>query len=70
MDEARLYTLRVWQHAGQWRAAVRAVGDDGAWLFTDPVPLAAWLRTAGARPADAGVGDGTRPAAAAPAASG
>lgn len=47
MDDAQLYTLRIWHHAGQWRAAVRAVGDDHARLFTAPEPLAAWLRAGG-----------------------
>lgn len=47
MDDAQLYTLRIWHHAGQWRAAVRAVGDDRAQLFTAPEPLAAWLRAGG-----------------------
>lgn len=43
MDDARLYTVRVWRHAGRWRAAVRAVGDDQARLFTEAAPMAAWL---------------------------
>lgn len=43
MDEARLYTVRVWRHAGQWRAVVQAVGDEGAQLFTEAGSMAGWL---------------------------
>lgn len=50
MDEAQLYTLRVWRHAGRWRAAVRAVGDEHATLFTEPAPLADWLLQPAAEP--------------------
>ncbi len=46
MAEAQLYTVRVWQHAGMWRAVVRAVGDADSQLFTAPEPLAAWLAQA------------------------
>lgn len=47
MAEAQLYTVRVWQHAGQWRAAVRAVGQENFQLFTEPAPLARWLLVQG-----------------------
>lgn len=42
-----LYTLRVWWHAGQWRAALREVGHEEAQQFTEPAQLAAWLLTCG-----------------------
>lgn len=51
MDETQLYTVRVWRHAGQWRAAVRAVGavgPEGAQFFTDVAPMVRWLLQAGA----------------------
>jgi hypothetical protein len=50
MGEAQLYTLRVWCHAGRWRAVVRAVGDEHATLFTEPAPLADWLLQPAAEP--------------------
>ncbi len=32
-----VYTVRVWSHHGQWRIAVRPVGEDRLHLFTlDP----------------------------------
>lgn len=43
MDEARLYTVRVWHHAQQFRAAVRAVGDEHTELFTEPARMLAFL---------------------------
>jgi hypothetical protein len=46
MDEARLYTLRVWQHAREFRAVLRAVGDEHAELFTEPAAVAAYLQRA------------------------
>lgn len=50
MDETQVYTVRVWRHAGQWRAAVRAVGavgPEGAQFFTDAAPMVRWLLQAG-----------------------
>jgi hypothetical protein len=41
--DTRLFTVRVTRHAGRWRAAVRAVGEEHTALFTEPAPLAAWL---------------------------
>jgi hypothetical protein len=46
MDEARLYTLRVWQHDHAFRAVLRAVGDEHAELFTEPAAVAAYLQQA------------------------
>lgn len=46
MDEARLYTVRVWQHAQQFRAVVCAVGDESAELFTEPAAVTAFLQQA------------------------
>jgi hypothetical protein len=46
MDEARLYTLRVWQHDHAFRAVLRAVGDEHAELFTEPAAVAAYLQRA------------------------
>lgn len=46
MDEARLYTLRVWQHAHEFRAVLRVVGDEHAELFTEPAAVAAYLQAA------------------------
>ena len=60
IDEAQLYTVRVWCHGGQWRAVVRAVGDEHATLFTEPAPLAAWFAQT-ASPADARDGRPTPP---------
>lgn len=57
MDEARLYTVRVWRHAGQWRAVVQAVGDEGAQLFTEAGSMAGWLLQAD-RPAARGAACG------------
>ena len=56
MDEARLYTVRVWQHAQQFRAVVCAVGDEGAELFTEPAAVAAFLQQASGAGFGAGVG--------------
>jgi hypothetical protein len=55
MNEARLYTVRVWRSAEQFRASVRAVGEEQAQLFTAPAPLAEFLlgATAGGRTPDA-----------------
>lgn len=50
MDEAQIYTVRVWRHAGRWRAAVRAVGEEHTQLFTEPAPLALWLLAPGSDP--------------------
>jgi hypothetical protein len=46
MDEARLYTLRVWSHDHEFRAVLRAVGGEHAELFTEPAAVAAYLRAA------------------------
>jgi hypothetical protein len=48
MDEARLFTVRVWRHGQQFRAAVRAVGDERASLFTEPALMAEFLVQASA----------------------
>ena len=53
MDEAEIYTVRVWRHGGQWRAAVRAVGDERTQLFSAPAPLADWLLRQDEHPAAA-----------------
>ncbi len=53
MGGAQLYTLRVWCHAGRWRAVVRAVGEDHTQLFTEPAPLAHWLLQPANPPPDA-----------------
>jgi hypothetical protein len=63
MDDAQLYTLRVWRGAGRWRAVLRAVGDEKTTSFTAPEPLAAWLRAGGSdapvpAPPVQGPGDG------------
>ncbi len=50
MGEAQLYTLRVWRHAGRWRAVLRAVGDEDSQLFSEPAPLARWLLAPGSDP--------------------
>jgi hypothetical protein len=46
MDEAHIYTLRVWHHGGQWHAAVRAVSEECVHEFSAPEPLVAWLMQA------------------------
>jgi len=48
MDEARVFTVRVWRHAQQFRAAVRAVGDERASLFTEPALMTEFLLQASA----------------------
>ena len=53
MNEAQLFTVRVWRQAEQFRASVRAVGDEEAHLFTSPAPLADFLVHATAEPSAA-----------------
>jgi hypothetical protein len=43
MNEAQLFTVRVWRQSEQFRASVRAVGEERVHLFTAPAPLAAFL---------------------------
>lgn len=43
MNEARLFTVRVWRSADDFRASVRAVGQEQVRLFTAPAPLADYL---------------------------
>ena len=43
MNEAQLFTVRVWRQSEQFRASVRAVGEERVHLFTAPTPLAAFL---------------------------
>ena len=43
MNEAQLFTVRVWRQSEQFRASVRAVGEEHVHLFTAPAPLAAFL---------------------------
>lgn len=43
MDEAQLFTVRVWWHAQQFRAAVRAVGEERTELFSEPAQVADFL---------------------------
>ncbi len=64
MNESRLFTVRVWRHAEQFRASVRLVGDEEAQLFTAPAPLADYLQHAAAEPAPRGPADMPSPAAA------
>lgn len=43
MNEAQLFTVRVWCQSEQFRASVRAVGEERVHLFTAPAPLASFL---------------------------
>ncbi len=43
MNEAQLFTVRVWRQSEQFRASVRAVGEERVHLFTAPATLAAFL---------------------------
>ncbi len=63
MSNARVFTVRVWCQARQFRASLRAVGDEEALLFTAPAPLADYLLGATA----AAAFDGAAPEAAPPA---
>lgn len=68
MDEARLYTLRVWQHDHAFRAVLRAVGEEHAEHFTEPAAVAAylhWASGAGTPPQPAPAGAAARAADAA-----
>jgi hypothetical protein len=47
MNEAQLFTVRVWRHAEQFRACVRAVGEEHAHLFVAPAPLVDFLLRGG-----------------------
>lgn len=65
MDDTRLYLVRVWQQASQFRASVRAADDDEAQLFTAPDALGAFFAehaaTAAAPAAPAPRATGRRP---------
>lgn len=66
MNEARLYTLRIWRHHDAFRAALRAVGEVQTELFTEPAAVADHLdRALGpavpAAPAGPPAGPGTAP---------
>ncbi len=43
MNEAQVFVVRVWRLAEAFRASVRAVGDEQALLFTQPLTLANFL---------------------------
>ncbi len=57
--DAEVYTLRVWRHGAQFRAVLRAVGDEQLHLFTEPQRVAEFLATAPATPPAPAAG-GTR----------
>lgn len=46
MDEARVYTVRVWRQVEAFRASVRVVGGDEAELFTEPKQVTQFLEQA------------------------
>ncbi len=50
MNEAQIFTVRVWRQAEHFRASVRVVGEEQARLFTAPAPLAAFLLDAADQP--------------------
>lgn len=54
MSETLVYTLRLWRAQSQFRAALRAVGEEHTELFTEPAAVAEFLRQASAAPPDDG----------------
>lgn len=48
MSETLVYTLRLWRAQAQFRAALRAVGEERTELFTEPAAVADFLRQASA----------------------
>lgn len=57
MGEVQLFVVRVWRHLSQFRASVRAAGDDEARLFREPAQVADFLR----RAAEQDAGESERP---------
>ncbi len=46
MNEAQLFTVRVWRQATEFRAALCAVGEERTELFTDATAVADYLQQA------------------------
>jgi hypothetical protein len=46
MGEVQLFVVRVWRHLRQFRASVRAAGEEEPRLFREPAQLAEFLRRA------------------------
>jgi len=44
--DAEVYTLRVWRHGAQFRAVLRAVGEERLHLFNEPQRLGEFLACA------------------------
>lgn len=55
MSEAQLFTVRVWRQQAQFRATLRAVGEERSELFTEPAAVAQFLEGASADPRAAAV---------------
>lgn len=46
MADAQLFTLRLWRQQTQFRAALRAVGEERSQFFTEPAAVAEFLSSA------------------------
>ena len=57
MSDTVLFLVRVWERQREFRAAVRAPGDEAPRLFTNPERLGQFLREAATDMAQRGEGD-------------